>query len=87
MATLSSTGRFASGEACADNDILYGPYATKSAAHAALLAAEQNVIGRTVGIEDPTTHTVEEYWYLGVTTEQYLVKKQVASVEVDDELS
>lgn len=74
MATLSSTGRFAAGEACADNDILYGPYATTAAAHAALLEAEQNVVGRTVGIQ--TGNTIEEHWYQGGTTEQHLVKKQ-----------
>lgn len=80
MATLSSTGRFAAGEACADNDILYGPYATVAAAHAALLNAEQNVIGRTVGIQ--TGNTIEEYWYQGGTEQANLVKKQTA-VEVD----
>jgi len=82
MATLSSTGRFAAGEACADNDILYGPYATIAAAHAALLNAEQNVVGRTVGIQ--TGNTIEEYWYQGGTTEQHLVKKQVAAQEETD---
>ena len=75
MATLSSTGRFAAGEACADNDILYGPYATIAAAHAALLNAEQNVNGRTVGIQ--TGNTIEEYWYQGGTSQVNLVKKQV----------
>jgi lysophospholipase L1-like esterase len=81
MATLSSTGRFAAGETCADNDILYGPYATTAAAHAALLNAEQNVVGRTVGIQ--TGNTIEEFWYQGGTEQTNLVKKQSSDVEAN----
>ena len=79
--TLTSTGRFAAGVACADNDVLYGPYADIATAHNELLNAEQNVVGRTVGIQ--SNNTIEEYWYQGGTDSDHLVKKQV-DVDLSD---
>ena len=43
----------------------YGPYESISAAHAALVDDELNVIGMTVGIKPAGSSTNEEYWYQG----------------------
>lgn len=74
MATFTSTGRFAPGEACANNDILYGPYTSVHEAHTSLYALEHNAVGRTVGIIDG--NNIIEYWYQGGTAEANLVPKQ-----------
>ena len=56
-----------------DNDV-YGPYASVSAAHAALQAKGLNTVGTTVGISG-SNNTVVEYWYQGGTEQANLVEK------------
>lgn len=63
----------------------YGPYNTTQEAHEYLssLIPPQNKVGVTVGIEDQTTHTIEEYWYQGGTTETHLVKKETDTTQLE----
>lgn len=63
MANLTSTGRFAAGVNCANNDLLYGPYTSKTEANSTIEEAEMKSIGRTVGIQENINSPVIEYWY------------------------
>ena len=73
MATIS--GQIYSRSNVASINQTYGPYESVEEAHETLAATGDNVVGLTVGILDPVTGKVEDYWYYGGTSMEHLVVK------------
>ena len=73
MGTIS--GKIYSTNRQASLDAKYGPYASVDDAFDQLYAENDIAIGLTVGIQDPVTGKIEDYWFYGGTDKSNLVVK------------